>query len=501
MESSERLSDIFPCWEVVFEKQLDLASESGYLIDAVQTKTAAGEPQVDCILLSVIKSNGEKSCVHIDWFTIACSSSEWRVSRLRRLACSVFPDYVAFEGGPFTLAVRSTQPLVPLFDSAKPAINSLTPSSSPVEVVASDLGSTVSRFTWTQSLPSMPQGDSCLLNVLVKLSDNQQLANPKTAIDVVCRPCETSADGANMKFHRLELRVQTDKGSVQLCNARLFAPIRPSNTMWTYDRETNCIDITLVKEEAGTWPRLFAEPDEEMRLGVRYDDESLPAVTTNAPDEPMQSCFNVEQLEDVDMVQEADDEEAVMQRIDGESLKTVLKAEMIGHQKLYVALTSPVESSVNQPSQLLCTRYDVDGLVWAPQPDNQEHPWVHVATLQAFGYVLASKQNRRFVASPPLDVSQFSHVPFVAVTDMSRHVYIYWQPNPTKDSLTELRHRQLNNEELGSGVVHTSWQQVVSLPDAEEVIGFAAVATNPYSACVVATRKNLHLICLDEEDQ
>lgn len=84
-----------------------------------------------------------------------------------------------------------------------------------------------------------------------------------------------------------------------------------------------------MKEEAGTWPRLFADLDEERRLGVRYDEESLPAASVGAPNEPMQSCFNVEQLEDVDMVHDDDEDDAVLQRIDGETLKTVLRVGLI----------------------------------------------------------------------------------------------------------------------------------------------------------------------------
>lgn len=175
---------------------------------------------------------------------------------------------------------------------------------------------------------------------------------------------------------------------------------------------------------------------------------------------------------------------------------------MIGYQKLYIAPTRLENDKPVTSSHLLCTRYDVDGLLWAPMPHDSKNPWAHVATLQAFGYVLASKRSRRFVASPPLNLADPISVPFVAVADISRHVYVYWQPAP--NPLTELRHRHSGGSDIsgsdGSSVVHVAWQQVISLPEDDEIVGFAAVPVGePYAACVVATRRTLFLICLDEE--
>ncbi|KAH9285028.1 NudC domain-containing protein 1 [Echinococcus granulosus] len=501
LETGDRFSEALSLWKMVFEHQADLASQSGYLVDANQTQTADGSVQIDYILLSVYSAGEEKPKVHIDWFTISQNSNKWCMSRHRRLCCSTFPDYIALEGNACSLSVRSAQPPTPLLDTANPDIRPSPKNHSPSEAIDVEENLSDARFTWTQSLPSMPEGDSTLLNVLIKLNDKYHISDPKTAVNVVCKSCGSGADrGENLIFHRLEVGLHTEEGDFRLCDARLFAPVRDSGTMWTYDRETNSIDVTIVKEEAGTWPRLFADPDEERRLGVRYDEGSLPATTTDAPGEMMQSCFNVEQLEDVDMVHEEDEDDGVMQRIDGETLKVVLRGEMVGHQMLYIAPTCVGSNGLSSPSRLLCTRYDVDGLLWAPQPHDTTHPWAHVATLQAFGYVLASKQNRRFIASPPLNLADAPiSVAFVAVADITRHVYVYWQPS--KNSLTELRHRNSGDLRPGSGVVHVAWQQVIALPDAEKIIGFAAVAGGPYAACVVATPHALYLICLDEGEE
>lgn len=56
---------------MVFEHQADLASRSGYLVDATQVQTSDGSVRIECILLSVSRTEEEKSKVHIDWFTIS----------------------------------------------------------------------------------------------------------------------------------------------------------------------------------------------------------------------------------------------------------------------------------------------------------------------------------------------------------------------------------------------------------------------------------------------
>ncbi|VDN98841.1 unnamed protein product [Rodentolepis nana] len=500
LHTGDRSSDVLSSWKVVYEQQVDLLSKSGYLVDAVTTRTCDGKLQIDYILLSVYKSDDEMSKTYLDWFTISGTEETWSQTRHRRLCCVTFPDHVAFEGHAESLTVRSTKPLIPLLDTSNSDIK--PPSAKPqtsIETIKSEDNSQDVTFTWMQSLPSLSEGDCSLINILVKLSDQHKISDPKCGVYVVCNPCEEIEEDLNSC--RLDLSIKTDAGDVKLCSARLFAPVKASGTMWTYDRETNSIDITLVKEEPGTWPHLLANPDEEKRLGLKYDEESLPTVSNIVTDEPMQSCFNVEQLEDVDMIHDNDDDDSILQRIDGTTLKAVVRAEMFGHQKLYTALTRTDFDSPDLCSHILCTRHDVDGLLWAPETSSTS--WSHVATLQAFGYVLASKQNRRFVASPPIDLSQFPCTPqFVAVSDITRHIYVYWQP--AASALTELRHRKSDGDSssssTGSKVVHVARQQVVALPDNDEIIGFAAAA-EPYASCVVATRRSLFLVCLDEGEE
>ena len=54
-----------------------------------------------------------------------------------------------------------------------------------------------------------------------------------------------------------------------------------------------------------------------------------------------------------------------------------------------------------------CLRHDVDGLIWLPMEDVEEEEsnvkWNchHIGTLQALGYIQASKQQRKFTVCAP----------------------------------------------------------------------------------------------------
>ncbi|VDM28209.1 unnamed protein product [Hydatigera taeniaeformis] len=71
LETGDRFSEALPHWKMVFEHEADLASRSGYLIDAIQVQGADGSVQIEYILLSVTRAEDEKPKVHIDWFTIS----------------------------------------------------------------------------------------------------------------------------------------------------------------------------------------------------------------------------------------------------------------------------------------------------------------------------------------------------------------------------------------------------------------------------------------------
>jgi hypothetical protein len=76
---------------------------------------------------------------------------------------------------------------------------------------------------------------------------------------------------------------------------------------------------------------------------------------------------------------------------------TVLQVSLGGHQWLF---SVPVKADV---VPAVCLRHDVDGCLWqfeSPQEDGH-WPCTHIGTFLAFGYVQASKQQKKFCTSSP----------------------------------------------------------------------------------------------------
>ena len=125
----------------------------------------------------------------------------------------------------------------------------------------------------------------------------------------------------------------------------------------------------------------------------------------------------------------------------------------------------------------LCLRHDVDGLVWQPTKivEPNSSPLEHVATFNAFGYVQASKSDKKFSTCPP----SFN---YVAICETSRRVYIYYQPNQLSSSL--------RNRKSGRQIDAVAKQQVITLKSQEPIVGCCANMNN----LVVLAKDTLYAI-------
>jgi len=104
------------------------------------------------------------------------------------------------------------------------------------------------------------------------------------------------------------------------------------------------------------------------------------------------------------------------------------------------------------------TRQGIDGAVWLQQfQPTRPDEWSvrHEGTLHAFGYVQASKEQRKFIdCCPDLD--------YAVICESYRHVFIY---KPRNDSAGGLRNRNGPQVIIGK-------QNLVTLdPDVGEVLG------------------------------
>ncbi|KAG7199156.1 hypothetical protein KM043_018045 [Ampulex compressa] len=121
--------------------------------------------------------------------------------------------------------------------------------------------------------------------------------------------------------------------------------------------------------------------------------------------------FNAEQLEECDL--EARDN--LLQRVNLATQATT-HLSMLGINN-HVLFTYKKKSG-----QAICLRHDHDGCVWETV-DTIEDQWgiKHICTFPGFGYVEASKSNKKFCVSPP-DGS------YVAILEHTRHIFLYEKP-------------------------------------------------------------------------
>ena len=131
-------------------------------------------------------------------------------------------------------------------------------------------------------------------------------------------------------------------------------------------------------------------------------------------------------------------------------------------------------------SPSLCLRHDVDGLIWQPVDNGDDTPWKHVATFNAFGYVQASKQQKKYCSCSP----NFS---FAVICDCVRHIYVYRQPSAIS---TPLRNRKSGRE-----VSALAKQQLISLDSVDNIMGLC-VQNN---ALFVMSGSTLFMVHINEE--
>lgn len=221
------------------------------------------------------------------------------------------------------------------------------------------------------------------------------------------------------------------------------------------------LEVILVKREQGLmWQKLTKEeaqgeeiPDPALVEGIHLklahlcSDEEVTDTGGNCV-----PAFIPQQLEECDAPPL---ETSLLVRLDSCTHDGSHKINLGGHQWLFSA---PVKTDA---VPAICLRHDVDGCVWqleSPQ-ENGHWPCTHIGTFPAFGYVLASKQKKKFCTCAP-DMS------YVAVCEASRHIYIYRQPVAIA---TELRNRH-----TGQHIAHVAKHQLVNLDSMSEVLGVHA---------------------------
>ncbi|XP_060534478.1 nudC domain-containing protein 1 [Cylas formicarius] len=230
-----------------------------------------------------------------------------------------------------------------------------------------------------------------------------------------------------------------------LLSGALAGTVDPSLMTWTIEN-VNSLEISLTKSAQKIfWPELVLGNGrgEYVARSSNFDQMSEAAPQQGA-------TFNSQQIEECDF---ESDKAFTFQRINRLTNECTHKIHLGSHQVLLTCRSSPpLPPAVG-------TRHDVDVCLWQPRGTGPNFEVKHVGTLLAFGYVQASKQNRKFTGCSP-DTN------YCFVSESTGHIFIYKQNRPLVSS--ELRHR-------GSGQRFKSvaQQQVLNLAN-QQILGVLA---------------------------
>lgn len=252
-----------------------------------------------------------------------------------------------------------------------------------------------------------------------------------------------------------------------LLEGKLFGEIDSDLTTWSMESERAgepCIQVTLVKKDTtpAKWSSLLADQ-------IISDKNDEPA---EAHKYGLTSVLQSE-IEDCDMdINDLDNDHNLckLNRISDRiillpftnlsifAVRIDTTTFTVTH-KLNLGSNRPLFTLNQRPGALpaIVIRSDVDALIWTPKfsPANPSD-WSlnHEATLNAFGYVQASKQQKKYIQCSP-------NAEYAIICEPHRHVFIYKMNN---NSAVGLKKR-------GGGKVTIGQQKLFSMEEQDEILG------------------------------
>lgn len=423
-------------WKTVFSSTIEDSQKPFVVVHGMVSSVN----EVNAILVSVDDKKNIKGLEEeitpfatiVTWITLApdaAARNSWCIRRIRKLAGIGDVEYTAVNARTNSVMVASTHPWSFIHDSCKP----VTKSSDKVDAEKKDKQDPL--YAWTQSLEDV--------TVVFKLTDG------------------VTKDEVAVKLTPLQFDVSLRDGSLSL-KGQLSAKIDVQSSTWSI--YGNKLEITLFKQEANfLWKDVLVGDDRGQELhdiGLLEEmHQRLAHLTSEVVQSPGKPAFNPDQLEECD---DYPSDFFTLTHLDGDVHKPTQQVNLSGHQWLFSTLLTPGDLPA------FCVRHDVDGVVWQPL-DNCAMS--HELTFHAFGYVQASKQERKFTTCSP-DGS------YAVICDVRKHVYVYRQPSAIPSDL--------RNRRTGCKVGAVARQHLVGLETQNDVIGLQA------------TRKNLFVLTSDQ---
>uniref|UniRef100_G3MP54 NudC domain-containing protein 1 n=1 Tax=Amblyomma maculatum TaxID=34609 RepID=G3MP54_AMBMU len=422
-------------WQLCYTHRLEWSRPGTILLTSAHSSFPSSQ-QMECLLAYISRPQDVQGSVSIpettvhflcvlEWLTFTCLSNGdgglWSVKRHRRLVGASIPKYVSFDTHGNALCLASEKSYSFVYDSCK-----------------AEVGHEVEETKGGK--PQEPP-----LYYFIQTAED---------IRVFFRVNETSQKQPKAKIDGKTIMVTIDGET--LLSGEFPHPVKSDSSFST---QGDKLEIRLLKAERGVvWHEVVVGDSRgEEVIDPAFVEEIHARLAHLTSDSEVagseKPSFNYQELDECDNTTEY----FTFMRLCGDSHRTTHQINLSGHQWLF-----SVRSSADlMPA--LCLRHDVDGLVWQPrnvmaEGDADSFRVEHVATFNAFGYVQASKQDRKFVAASP----DFS---FAAVCNAVRHVYLYRQPETIGNS------QELRNRKTGQEVSTIAKQHVISLEQCDCILG------------------------------
>lgn len=432
-------------WKAVFSCE-PIGAQKGFVL--LDSKYYCGE--LHCLLLHIAEeviegSDGKKTkfVSVLDWITIEgeLSQQNWGLKNSRQLSGGGSIDFAAFEPSCTAIYVASDRSLKFIFDSENPVIDSKSAEKVHTKPQIS--------FSWLQ------KGE----DVTVWVPVAAEITKSDIKVTVTPLSLQVTVHGNTVLEGTLHQKVETDLTCWSLSSGKLEISLSKAEfgVVWSElivgcENGEEIMDPAFVEEVHQRLAHLCSETVEDASNGA-------------APG------YNSQELEDCDAL--PSDTSALL-RLDSKDHSVSHKVSLGGHQWLFnVVLTAGAPPA-------MCVRHDVDACIWQMSEMNRDSyvwPLSHVGTFLAFGYVQASKQQRKFTVCPP-DMS------YAAICDTSRHVYLYQQPSSVES--------ELRNRSTGRRIAQVAKQQLVQLESDSQVLGCQASTNNLY----ILTEESLFKLAL-----
>ncbi|KAK7498813.1 hypothetical protein BaRGS_00009905 [Batillaria attramentaria] len=452
-------------WKILLTEKVLKDDIAFSVVDATQhtnsSTTVGGDAgvrveAVECLLASVEKDESSNhNLTVLTWLTLSTGADQkWTVVRKRRLEGRQPFEHASLERNGTAVTIASNCPFTMTADSVK-EITLSSEAGEEWEVVGREPRQPM--YTWSQTAEDITiqltlPADTAKADVYVSLANDQ--------IDIGI------------------------KNNVTLLGGPLRERIDITTGTWSVNDQR--LEVCVMKEKEEIWDMLVVGDtrgemtmDEATITAIHERLKHLTSDKWNPDPDPQNKPFNTQQLEACDDV---DDEECIfLTRIDGET-HCISHQATVSYNLLFNVRLDPNLGAA------LCLRHDVDGFVWQPEiagdpaggPSSKSCPWRHAGTLDAFGYVQASKAQRRFSSCAP----DFS---LAAIADCSRHVYLYRQRAPTA---TPLRNRR-----TGKSVSCVAKQHVVALDPPDPILGLHVSNDHVF----VATASRIYAVSVSQE--